>query len=238
VGRGGEGHSHVAWLLLPLLPRSDRVVAAPASFRYFGRSPALSAVSAGCLSRRSGYASPLLGRIREGWGERGGVDMVEMGDPRWGLWPTRCVPLPPRPVWLPPDDRFGVSSRHAPPAAVRSRLRGALVGRGGEKHSRVAVLPPPLLLLRSDRVVIALVSCRYLGRLRPPRAVSVRTVCRGAAGACRHTAGHVEGMTCPHCHTWLLTGCTVAALRGYPLGTRLAGVHRHHQSIYAYPFLC
>lgn len=137
MGRGGEGHSHVAWLLLPLLPRSDRVVAAPASFRYFGRSPALSAVSAGCLSRRSGYASPLLGRIREGWGERGGVDMVEMGDPRWGLWPTRCVPLPPRPVWLPPDDRFGVSSRHAPPAAVRSRLRGALVGRGGGRDTLV-----------------------------------------------------------------------------------------------------
>ena len=110
------------------------------------------------------------------------------------------------------------------------------MGRGGEGHSRVAVLPLPLLL-RSDRVVIALVSCRYLGRLRPPRALSVRAVCRGAAGACRHTAGHVEGMTCPHCHTWLLTGCTVAALRGYPSGTRLAGVHRHHQSIHAYPFL-
>jgi hypothetical protein len=103
VGRGGEGHSHVAWLLLLLRRRSDRVVAAPVSFRYSGRYPALSAVCAGYLLRRGGYASPLLGRIREGWGERGGVDMGEIGDPRWGLRPTRCVPLPPRPVWLPPD---------------------------------------------------------------------------------------------------------------------------------------
>eukprot|EP01047_Picozoa_sp_COSAG01_P063935 COSAG01_NODE_8371_length_2810_cov_11.968277_2_plen_150_part_00 len=132
MGRGGEGHSHVAWLLLPLLPRSDRVVAAPASFRYFGRSPALSAVSAGCLSRRSGYASPLLGRIREGWGERGGVDMVEMGDPRWGLWPTRCVPLPPtsclvascRPIRR--QQQACAASRCAEPSA-----RGASGERGG-----------------------------------------------------------------------------------------------------------
>jgi hypothetical protein len=109
------------------------------------------------------------------------------------------------------------------------------VGRGGEGHSRVAVLPLPLLL-RSDRVVIALVSCRYLGRLRLPPGY----LCRPSVAGRRVRAATLrgtEGMTCPHCHTWLLTGCTVAALRGYPSGTRLAGVHRHHQSIHAYPFL-
>jgi hypothetical protein len=101
VGRGGEGHSHVAWLLLPLLQRSDRVVAAPASFRYFGRSPALSAVSAGCLSRRSGYASPLLGRIREGW--------MSVAGWTWSRWAT-------------PDGVFGPLGASLSPHVLSSYL--------------------------------------------------------------------------------------------------------------------
>jgi hypothetical protein len=47
----------------------------------------------------------------------------------------------------------------------------------------VAVLPP-LLLLRSDRVVIALVSCRYLGRLRPPPACAIYAGRLSRGGGC------------------------------------------------------